>query len=375
MNTQALDVEHYLAGMRAALDDLPPNEVAEIMEDTEAHVAELSTELGEDETLEQRLGTPEQYAQELRQAAGYPSRTERLPVTTKKQVLTRPRAAAWGLAAATGITVLAGTAALREPAVLLLPAVILVLSLALVNDRGPVQQEIMNLPETVRLKQWLTPEAGTPAERAITYLKSLQPAWWLVRAGLLGLGAVLLAGRDLLGFLAIAAVAVVSVFAGPRAKVDRRWLWFSLPASALAVGLLFQVIDVTAGQLGYNASRSSYSPPVMQTYENIYVYDENNKLLTNVTLYDQDGQPINAPRSYSSCGRGDGSDPDPVIPANRYPRPVIDYQNGTCYTVAPTVTAPSSASSSSPSTADTPPPSSGSATPSSVPPTSVSPSK
>ncbi|SDL44241.1 hypothetical protein SAMN04488074_11119 [Lentzea albidocapillata subsp. violacea] len=366
MNTQALGVEYYLTGMRAALDDLPPNEVAEIMEDVEAHIAELSSELGENETLEQRLGPPEQYALELRQAAGYPPRTERLPVTTKKQLLTRPRAAAWGLAAATGITLLAGAAALREPAILLLPAVILVLSLALVNDRGPAQQEIMNLPETIRLKKWLTPEPGTPAERAITYLRSLQPAWWLARAGLLGLGAVLLAGRDILGFLAIAAVAVVSVFAGPRAKVDRRWLWFSLPASALAVGLLLQVIDTTADQLAYKSSPSSYSGPILQTYENIYVYDENGKLLSNVTLYDQDGRPINAREGYTGCFEP-GNGREPVIPANRYPRPQVDYENGRCYTVEPTVTAPSSTSS-------TAPPSSGSATPSSVPPTSVSPS-
>ena len=368
MNTQALGVEHYLAGMRAALDDLPPNEVAEIMEDVEAHVAELSTELGEDETLEQRLGSPDQYAQELRQAAGYPPKTERLPVTTKGGWLTRPRAAAWGLVVATGVTLLAGAAALREPAILLLPGVILVLSLALVHDRGPLQQEIMNLPETHRLKKWLTPEQGTPAERALTYLKSLQPAWWLIRAGLLGLGAVLLAGRDILGFLALAAIAVVSVFAGPRAKIDRRWLWFSLPASALAVGLLFQVIDVTANQLAYgSSSRSSYPQPMVETYENIYAYDENGKLLTNVLLYDQDGQPINAPRSYNSCNEP-GNGPEPVIPANRYPRAKIDYQNGVCYTVAPSVSAPSS-------TASTPPSSSGSAPSSSVPPTSVSPSK
>ncbi|SDO00607.1 DUF1700 domain-containing protein [Lentzea jiangxiensis] len=370
MNTQALGVEHYLAGMRAALDDLPANEVAEIMEDVEAHVAELTTELGEDETLERRLGSPEQYARELRQAAGYPPKTERLPVTTKQSWLSRPRAAAWGLVVATGVTLLAGAAALREPAVLLLPGVILVLSLALVHDRGPVQQEIMNLPETHRLKKWLTPEEGTPAERAITYLKSLQPAWWLVRAGLLGLGAVLLAGRDILGFLAIAAIAVVSVFAGPRAKVDRRWLWFSLPASALAVGLLFQVIDVTAGQLGYNASRSSYQPPIVESYENIYAYDENGKLLTNVLLYDQDGSPINAPRSYNGCNMP-GNGPEPVIPANRYPRPQVDYENGVCYTVTPSVTAPSSTSS----TPSSVPASSGSTTSSSVPPTSVSPSK
>lgn len=369
MNTQALGVEYYLAGMRAALDDLPPGEVAEIMEDVEAHVAELSTELEEGETLEQRLGSPDQYAQELRQAAGYPPRTERLPVTTKKKWLSRPRAAAWGLAAATGITLLAGAASLREPAILLLPGVILVLSLALVQDRGAAQRDVMTLPETLKLKEWLSPQAGTPAERAITYLKTLQPAWWLARAGLIGLGAVLLAGRDILGFLALAGIAVVSVFAGPRAKVDRRWLWFSLPASALAVGLLFQVIDVTANQLAYNTR--SYQPtptPTVDTYENIYAYDENGKLLTNVLLYDQDGRPINAPRQFDGCGDGD---PEPMIPANRYPRPKIDYDNGVCYAVAPSVSAPSSTSP----TSSAPSSSSGSAPSSSVTPTSVSPSK
>ena len=367
MNTQALGVEHYLAGMRAALDDLPPSEVAEIMEDVSAHVAELSTELGENETLEQRLGPPEQYAQELRQAAGYPPRTERLPVTTKKRLLSRPRVAAWGLAVATGVTLLAGTAALREPAILLLPGVLLVLSLALVHDRGAVQQEIMNLPETRRVQEWLTPEAGTPADRALTYLRSLQPAWWLARAGLLGLGAVLLASRDILGFLVIAAIAVVSVFAGPRAKVDRRWLWLSLPASALAVGLLLQVVDTTADNLAYSSSRQSYQQPVPQSYDNIYAYDENGKLLTNVLLYDQDGNPINAPR-HRQAYLCDGSEPQPMIPANRYPRPEIQYENGTCYTVTPSMSAPSS-------TPDTPPSSSESAPASSVAPTSVSPSK
>src|SRR3712207_8449203 len=55
---------------------------------------------------------------------------------------------------------------------------------------------------------------------------------------------------------------------GPRAKVDRRWLWFSLPASALAVGLLFQMIDMTADQLGDNTSRSSYPTPIVETEQN-----------------------------------------------------------------------------------------------------------
>ncbi|HEX8867935.1 MAG TPA: hypothetical protein VF821_19910, partial [Lentzea sp.] len=89
------------------------------------------------------------------------------------------------------------------------------------------------------------------------------------------------------------------------------------------------------------------------------------KWLTNVLLYDEDGNPINAERPYYGCN---GSDPQPMIPANRYPRPKIDYENGTCYTVTPSMSAPSSTSS-------TPSSSSGSAPSSSVPPTSVSPSK
>ena len=155
------------------------------------------------------------------------------------------------------------------------------------------------------------------------------------------------------------------MFAGPRAKTDRRWLWFSLPASALAVGLVLQVIDVAEDNLAYNNRSASQQVAAAQPYENIYAYDENGKLLTNVLLYDEDGNPINAPRQYYGCA---ASDPQPMIPANRYPRPKIDYENGTCYTVEPSVSAPSSTESTPPSSSDVAPSSS-------VSPTSVSPSK
>ena len=109
------------------------------------------------------------------------------------------------------------------------------------------------------------------------------------------------------------------MFAGPRAKIDRRWLWFSLPASALAVGVLFQVVDVAANQLRFGNSVVPVVVPAAgrarptRTSTRI---DENGKLLTNVLLYDEDGQPINAPRQYNSCRSGDE---EPMIPANRYP--------------------------------------------------------
>ena len=61
--------DRFLIRMRAALSDLPPAEVDELLEDTEEHVRELAVEHGEDQ-LELRLGSPEAYAAELRSAAG-----------------------------------------------------------------------------------------------------------------------------------------------------------------------------------------------------------------------------------------------------------------------------------------------------------------
>src|SRR5689334_3464157 len=68
-------VSEYLNRTQAALADLPAAEVEEILEDIGPHLAEVADELGEGvsvETLIERLGTPEDYASELRTAAGYP---------------------------------------------------------------------------------------------------------------------------------------------------------------------------------------------------------------------------------------------------------------------------------------------------------------
>lgn len=63
----------YLGMVMAALADLP---AAEIAEDIGPQLDELADELGARvsiETLVERLGTPDRYAEELRAAAGYPT--------------------------------------------------------------------------------------------------------------------------------------------------------------------------------------------------------------------------------------------------------------------------------------------------------------
>lgn len=66
------DADAYLTRVRAALADLPPEELDDLLEDLGWHFAELSAETGG--PLEARLGTPEDYAAELRASAGLPAR-------------------------------------------------------------------------------------------------------------------------------------------------------------------------------------------------------------------------------------------------------------------------------------------------------------
>jgi hypothetical protein len=74
MTTVALtpEGEAFLARVRDELADLPPDERDELLEDIESHLAEVA---GEGEVaLAARLGSAEEFAQELRNSAGLPPR-------------------------------------------------------------------------------------------------------------------------------------------------------------------------------------------------------------------------------------------------------------------------------------------------------------
>ncbi|MQA78377.1 MAG: hypothetical protein GEV10_07850 [Streptosporangiales bacterium] len=75
--TQAAEaVRRYAAEVRQALSDIPEAELGELGEDLDGHLAEVGAEIGDDvpyEAMVERLGTPAEYAAELRQAAGLPA--------------------------------------------------------------------------------------------------------------------------------------------------------------------------------------------------------------------------------------------------------------------------------------------------------------
>jgi hypothetical protein len=68
--TRRAEVDAYLAGVAAALADLPSDDRQDLLDELGTHLEELSQET--DAPLESRLGTPAAYAAELRASAGLP---------------------------------------------------------------------------------------------------------------------------------------------------------------------------------------------------------------------------------------------------------------------------------------------------------------
>lgn len=349
MSDKPTAVRVYLARVRTALADLPASEIEEILEDVRPHLAELEAELGEGarvEALIERLGTPESYAAELRASGGYPPAAEgatQVLATTKNPSLAKPRIAFWGLVlSAVALALFAFAAAVRvDPdgllgAVLFLPVFLISLFLLLKGGVEPV----LALPEVTWLRQTL--KKGRQQEdsgKALSYLASLKPAWWIVCAVVLVAFGLLLMLRSrsavlLLPFLFVAGGA--AVWAGPRLRGDRRLLWVAVPISAFVIGGILggfgAAVDLISNRNSYSSS-PSYYPSSSDRYgneqlsygnhdiENVYAFDAEGKPLTEVYLYDEEGRPITLTRY--GCERSSGTK-EKIGEDNRFPRPKID---------------------------------------------------
>lgn len=349
MSDKPTAVRVYLARVRTALADLPASEIEEILEDVRPHLAELEAELGEGarvEALIERLGTPESYAAELRASGGYPApaeETTQVLATAKAPSLAKPRIAFWGLVlSALALALFAFAAAVRvEPdallgAVLFLPVFLVSLVLLL---RGGVEP-VLALPEVAWLRQALA--KGRQQEdsgKAISYLASLKPAWWVVCAVVLVAFGLLLMLRSrsavlLLPFLLVAGGA--AVWAGPRLRGDRRLLWVAVPISAFVIGGILGGFGAAVDLISHRNSSYSSSPSYYQssdrygneqlTYggnevENVYAFDADGKPLTEVYLYDEQGRPLTLTRY--GCERSSGTK-EKIGADNRFPRPRIE---------------------------------------------------
>jgi len=370
------EVQDYLNRMRTALADLPDVEISEIMDDAGGHVVEVAEELGEDfsaEALTARLGTPEVYARELRVAAGYPPANQAVAAVGPKPVFAA-RFAFWALVAGTAAAFGMGIGGRNGFPLALLVAVFVVWAIVLLFRKPELVGQVGELPETIALRSALEQAEQGPLGKTIDYLKSLQPAWWLARAGLIAIAGLILDGVGVI-FLLTLGMAALALLSGPRAKVDRRWLWVSLPAGAFAAGVLLFIIGSVIPNSRYDSgyATSSYAPATPSLPSNVYVFDKDGKALTDVYLYDEEGRPLDS--SFYGCdGNGDGSR---YRDDNRYPKPKVDYDGrGHCREIGgvpfavsiPSVTGlpPAPTGSGDPSSSVTPP-SSVSSAPSTVP--------
>jgi hypothetical protein len=242
-------VGDYLDQLRRELADLPAAEVEEIVQDLEPQLAATAEELGaelSEATLAERLGTPAEYAAELRAAMGLPG-----PPPDWRPPTLLPRAALSVLVLSTLAAVCAGYASYRSAwtelqfAFPLFGFVLIVAWLVPGRDRTTAN-EALALPEVRRVTAAAT--RTDRLRRVVAYLVTLRPGWFLARAALVGVGIMwTLRGYGLGGLWPEffgAGSAVLAIPAGYRALTDRRWLWLSIPMSGLAVGLAVRLLGL-----------------------------------------------------------------------------------------------------------------------------------
>jgi hypothetical protein len=313
-NDQASDVASYAAAVRAALSDLPRDQSEVLLEDLEDHLREIAEEAGG--PLAERLGSPEQYANELR--------------------------AAYGAA------------------------------------QGNRRRQDTLLRDLQAVRAWVSQSTWFRQVRA--FLPELRPAWWVLRAYLavLVLTAALSPGYDL-GPIpnpttrhGLAEIFATGVAIWLSVRIGRRNRPLPQPARVLVASgnvlIAFVGVAILANMamFAYPTMIGAASPE-QQTLAtafaagqvtNIYPYSQDGKPLTNVLLYDQDGRPISVPQGEPQTSYPIGADGKAIT--NAYP--LTQRQLNGDPVVAPRVAFPpwpSPSATVSPSPTPSPTPSSG----------------
>lgn len=246
-NDQAGDVAAYAASVRAALSDLSSDQAEVLLEDLEDHLREIAAD--SEGPLSERLGPPEQYAQELRAAYGATHATSR--------------------------------------------------------GQDPALRRVRDAVASVTESGWY--------REFRAFLPELRPAWWVLRAYLLVLvlTAAFSPGYNLRpipnpfskrGLLEIVVAAIAIVLSVRLGRRDRPLAW---GGRLLAIGVNVAIALLALPVL---VSMGTFPPAPLMTYAgqsveqqlitpngpvtNIYAYSKDGKPLTDVLLYDQDGHPV-----------------------------------------------------------------------------------
>ncbi|MFG3645168.1 HAAS signaling domain-containing protein [Micromonospora sp. NPDC047762] len=256
MTVTEQEITDYVARVRAALADLPPDRRDELTEDLADHLTEVAAE-GEG-TLVERLGEPETYAAELRVAAGA------------------------GVGGGRNLDQRVATAVIRA--------------------RGRLRA----------IDTRLGPPLGY--ETASDFLRLLRPGWWVLRGYLAAMLVTVITtggsfgllprfgGELLAGLIMLIGFVLASIWLGRRSGQLSRW-----PRSALQVGSAVLVVFALSalmqaedrmryGDYGYDPT--SVDNPY-DRIRDVFVYDSEGRLVENARLFDQNGNPIRL--GYPDC--------------------------------------------------------------------------
>jgi hypothetical protein len=259
----------FAAAVRAALADLPPDELDELTDGLEADLAERAAESGND------LGDPAAYADELRAAAGYP-----------------PRAATAHV--------------------------------------GRSLPDLRTLPQELRRRWELLLRTRPLIASVVEFFVVLRPAWWVLRGlvvwvllvGLLG------AGTNLWPLAVV--LVVLSVQLGRGRMLARAWVRGSLRVvSAIAIIAapfvaisLVHTWDNAMWQATYYEEAQQYPSGGLtqggQQIDNIFAYDAQGNPIDQVQLFDQDGRPLNVTTDTGATW-WDAADGSMLVPSGDVP--------------------------------------------------------
>ena len=267
--TDVLDVAGYAAAVRRSLADLGPEQVDDLTDDLEADLAEALDDerhVAHGRGVLEQFGPPEDYAAELRAAAGM------APASATGQRVRR----------------------LSDP-----------------------------VEDTRRFGRWalrrLRALAWWPPVEA--FLIALRPVWWLLRGWVAYQLVALVAGvsgwlpRNLAALLVLVGCVVLSVQWGRGAWFQARSVsWVGLLGNATAVVLLLPVLvtmqdqaaqrelvydSYVAGAFGGGGTQVLYQDKAVDgvvvdgmQVSNLFVYDAEGNPLTDVQVYDDRGRPV-----------------------------------------------------------------------------------
>jgi hypothetical protein len=245
----------FAAAVRASLDDLPADEVDELVEGLESDLLDQASDSGDDFAL----GDPDVYAAELRSAAGIPPRSEVVVDRRKPSEL----AAEW------------------------------------VSTRWRSAMDRMR--------------RNSAAAWVIDLLIALRPVWWVARgwamyaiiAPSLGIGflTAYAQGGDAnpINVVLLAGFVVLSVQWGRGRWAPRRWVRIVRTIVSLVTALALPVLvgmtlDAVRVQTVNESGAYDYTVPGLavdgERVRNIFAYDSEGNTLTDVQLFDQNGHPL-----------------------------------------------------------------------------------